>query len=155
MTRPRRLDDVDLQIIRSLQKDGRRAYVDIAADLNLAPSTVQQRVNRLMEDGMLEVRAVTDPLAMGVPVTATIAIEVDGARLVEIANALTAFEEIGWVAICTGSYDLLTEIACQDNDDLIRLLTEISGIAGVRSTETFMYLRIVKNTYQWGIPKAL
>jgi Lrp/AsnC family transcriptional regulator for asnA, asnC and gidA len=147
-----KLDDIDRAIVERLVQDGRRPYADIAAELGLSASTIQQRANRLIEANLLRVRAITDPVALGVPVTASILLKVDGARLREVAAEVGEFEEVGWVAILSGSSDISLEVACRDNEHLIELITEIAGIQGVRSTEQFMYLRIVKNNYQWGLP---
>jgi Lrp/AsnC family transcriptional regulator for asnA, asnC and gidA len=135
-----------------LQEDGRRSYADIAAELNLSPSAIQQRAQRLIERNLLKVRAVTNPLLMGVPVIASINLKVDGSIIRQIAAELAMIEEVGYVVICAGPYDIQIEVACRDNTHLLDLITEISEIKGVRSTETSMYLEIVKNTYQWGIP---
>jgi Lrp/AsnC family transcriptional regulator for asnA, asnC and gidA len=147
-----KIDDIDREIIQHLVRDGRRAYADIAAEMGLSASTVQQRANRLMEANLLRIRAITDPIALGVPITASILLKVDGGRLTEIAREVGEFEEVGWVAIMSGAYDISIEIACRDNEHLIELISEIAATPGVRSTETFMYLRIVKNNYQWGVP---
>jgi len=147
-----KLDEIDKAIIQMLVADGRRPYADIAMELKLSASTVQQRANRLIDAGLLRIRAITDPVALGVPVTASILLKVDGARLREVAKEVAQFEEVGWVAITSGAYDISCEVACTDNDHLIELIAEIASTEGVRSTETFMYLRIVKNNYQWGVP---
>lgn len=147
-----KLDEIDRTIVQMLVADGRRSYADIAIELKLSASTVQQRANRLIDAGLLRIRAITDPVALGVPVTATILVKADGARLRSVAQAVAQFEEVGWVAIMSGAYDISCEVACKDNDHLIELIEEIAGIEGVRSTETFLYLRIVKNNYQWGVP---
>ena len=152
MSRSPSVDEIDIAIIRMLQADGRRSYADIAAELGLAPSTVQQRANRLIDTNLIKIRAVTDPLMLGVPITASMSFKVEGARLRSVADEISQFEEVGWVAICTGSFDIMCEVACQNNDHLINLIAELSKIEGIRSTETFMYLHIVKNTYQWGLP---
>ena len=147
-----KIDETDRQIIEHLVRDGRRAYADIAEEMGLSASTVQQRANRLIDAGLLRIRAITDPIALGVPVTASILLKVDGVRLTEVADEVSAFEDVGWVAIMSGAYDVSIEIACRDYEHLIELISEIAAIEGVRSTETFMYLRIVKNNYQWGVP---
>ena len=143
---------MDREIIEKLQADGRRSYAEIAGELGVSPSTIQQRAARLIERGLLKVRAVTNPILMGVPVVATVALEVDGSILREVAAELAKFEAINYVVLCAGSYDIQIEVACRDNAHLVDLITEISKINGVRSTETFIYLEIVKNTYQWGVP---
>lgn len=105
-----------------------------------------------MENEILKVRAVTNPVLMGVPVVASINLKVDGGIIRQVANELTMFEEIGYVVISAGSHDIQVEVACRDNTHLLDMITEISKIEGVRSTETSIYLEIVKNTYQWGVP---
>lgn len=145
------LDEADKNIIRCLQVDGRRPYADIATEIGLAPSTVQQRANRLMERGLLRVRAVTDPIKMGVPVVAAIALQVDGSVIREVADRIATLPEVGYVVICTGPYDIQLELACRDNDHLLNVMSDISRIHGVRATQTFIYLKIIKNFYQWGI----
>ncbi|MCP4411327.1 MAG: Lrp/AsnC family transcriptional regulator [Gammaproteobacteria bacterium] len=152
MSRSQSVDEIDIAIIRMLQKDGRRSYADIAAELKLAPSTVQQRANRLIDANLIKIRAVTDPMMLGVPITASMSFKVDGSRLRSVADTISQFDEVGWVAICTGSFDLMCEVACKNNEHLIDLIAKLSKIAGIRSTETFIYLHIVKNTYQWGVP---
>ncbi len=152
MSRSQSVDEIDIAIIRMLQKDGRRSYADIAAELKLAPSTVQQRANRLIDANLIKIRAVTDPMMLGVPITASMSFKVDGSRLRSVADTVSQFDEVGWVAICTGSFDLMCEVACKNNEHLIDLIAKLSKIAGIRSTETFIYLHIVKNTYQWGVP---
>ncbi len=147
-----KIDEVDLAIIRKLQADGRRPYADIAAELGLSPSTVQQRANRLIDSGLLKVTAVADPITLGISVLATIAIKADGTMLREAAAEIGKFSEVDYVVICTGPYDILIEVACKDNDDLISFISDkLAEVEGVREIETFLYLRIVKNTYQWGL----
>jgi len=147
-----KLDPTDLAIIRCLQQDGRRPYAEIATELGLAASTVQQRATRLIETGLIQITAFADPALIGYPVAATIALKVDGARLLEAAAALEKFNEVGYVALCTGPYDILIEVGCRDNDELVNFIsTKLAKVKGVRESETFLYLRIVKNTYQWGL----
>ena len=149
-----KIDDTDRAIIRSLQMDGRRPYAEIAAELDLAQSTVQQRANRLIDVGVLKIHGVTDPAVLGSAVTATIALKVDGARLRQAAAEMGRFAEVGYVVICTGPHDILLEVACRDNDHLLSLISDkLAKVKGVREVQTFLYLRIVKNTYQWGVPE--
>ena len=146
------LNDTDKAIIRHLQQDGRRPYAEIAADLGIAPSTVQQRANRLMNNGLLKIRAVTDPTLLGMPVLASVNLQVDGRVIREVARTLGTFDEVSYVVICAGSCDIQVEVACQNNDHLLTAITKMAQVDGVRSTESFIYLQIVKNTYQWGLP---
>ena len=152
VARSGKLDNTDLAIIRILQKDGRRPFAEIASELGLAASTVQQRATRLIDSGLVKITAVTDPVTTGHLVTATIAIKVDGTRLLQVAAAIEKFNEVGYVVLCTGPYDILIEVGCRDNDELLNFISsKLAKVKGVRETETFLYLRIVKNTYQWGL----
>ncbi len=152
MTKDNQVDETDIAIIQRLQQDGRTPYADIASELGLAASTVQQRANRLINSGVIKIRAVTDPMTLGVPITATIGFKIVGQHLRDAAKKISEFEEIGWVAICAGPYDLLAELACKDNEHLLNIIEALSKIKGVRSSETLLYLKIEKNTYQWGLP---
>lgn len=150
MAKSPKVDEVDIAIIRKLQADGRRPYAEIAAELGLSPSTVQQRANRLIDSKLLQITAVTDPMTLGISVMATVAIKADGTMLREAAAEIAKFSEVGYVAICTGPYDILIEVACRDNDHLLDFISDkLAEVEGVREIETFLYLRIVKNTDQW------
>lgn len=152
MSKEYKVDETDLEILHILQEDGRRSFADMAAELRLAPSTVQQRTNRLIENGIVKIRGVTDNHVLGIHVTATIAIKADATRLRQIAEELGKFPEVSYVVICTGTHDLLIEVGCRDNDHLLSLISDkLAKVKGVREMETFVYLRIVKNTYQWGL----
>ncbi len=142
---------VDKRIIEQLQKDGRRSYTSIASDLGISEAAVRARVGRLTRKGVLQIVGVTDPLKLGFREMAMVAVRCDGERLVEIADEIAAFPETSYLVITAGTYDLLVETVCEDNEALLRFLTErIRRVPGVRDTETFVYLRMVKQAFQWG-----
>jgi Lrp/AsnC family transcriptional regulator for asnA, asnC and gidA len=115
---------------------------------------VQQRATRLIDSGVVKIRAVTEGGAVGVSVIATIAVNADGTRLREVAAEIAKFTEVAYVVICTGPYDILIEVGCKDNDHLLNFISnKLAKVKGVRESDTFVYLRIVKNSYQWGIPE--
>jgi len=147
-------DDVsalDKRIIEHLQTDGRRPFTQIALDLGVSEAAVRARTNRLIERGILQVVGVTDPLKLGFHQMAMIGIRCQSDRLVAVAEELAAMPEVDYVVITAGTYDLLVETVCEDNEALLRFLAErLRAIEGVRETETFVYLRLVKQTYQWG-----
>jgi Lrp/AsnC family transcriptional regulator for asnA, asnC and gidA len=147
-------DDVtalDKRIIEHLQEDGRRPYTQIAADLGVSEAAVRARTNRLIERGILQVVGVTDPLKLGFHQMAMIGIRCESSKLIEVAEHLAAMPEVDYVVITAGSYDLLIETVCEDNDALLVFLADrLRAIDGVRDTETFVYLRLVKQTYQYG-----
>ena len=145
------LDDLDKAIIKALQLDGRRPYAQIGRQLQVPEATVRQRAERLISRGVVQVVGVTDPLAMGFQQPALIGLKVDPGRLDRVAEQIAELDEVTYVVITAGRYDLFCEVVCVDNEDLLRVLTEsFAGIEGIRSTETLVELRFVKESYQWG-----
>ena len=145
------VSDLDKRIIEHLQQDGRRPFTQIAAELGVSEAAVRARTNRLVERGILQVVGVTDPLKLGFQQMAMIGIRCEADRLMSVAEQVGAFPEVSYVVITAGSYDILIETVCEDNDGLLRFLAErLRTIDGVRETETFVYLRLIKQSYQWG-----
>jgi Lrp/AsnC family transcriptional regulator, regulator for asnA, asnC and gidA len=145
------LDDLDKAIIKCLQQDGRRPYAQIGRDLQVPEATVRQRAERLVQRGVVQIVGVTDPLAMGFQEPALIGLKVDPARLDEIGDRIAALEEVTYLVITAGRFDMVCEVVCADSEDLLRFLTErLAQIDGIRLTETMVELRIVKESYQWG-----
>ena len=145
------VSDLDKRIIEHLQQDGRRPFTQIATDLGVSEAAVRARTNRLVERGILQVVGVTDPLKLGFQQMAMIGIRCERDRLVEVSERVAEMPEVDYVVITAGTYDLLIETVCEDNEALLRFLADkLRAIEGVRDTETFVYLRMVKQTYQWG-----
>jgi Lrp/AsnC family transcriptional regulator for asnA, asnC and gidA len=144
------LDDVNKSIVEELQQDGRRTYGSIAEAVGLSEAAVRQRVQKMRDAGIMQIVAVTDPLQIGFRCQAMVGIKVDGdTRLV--AERLASVDDIDYVVLCTGSFDILVELVTEDEDALLALLNGvIRTIPGVRDTETFMYLKLTKQTYTWG-----
>ena len=144
------LDDVSKAIIEQLQQDGRRSYAAIGKVVGLSEAAVRQRVQRLIESGVMQIVAVTDPMMLGFRRTAMIGLKAEG-DLRTVANDIAAIPEVSYVVVVSGSFDLLMEVVCEDDDHLLALLNDkVRAIAGVRSTESFTYLRLFKQTYAWG-----
>ena len=144
------LDDIDKQIIEALQHDGRAPYTQLAVEVGLSEAAVRQRVRRLVDSGVTQIVAVTDPLMLGFRRMAMVGIRVEG-DLRKAADEIAAIREIDYVVIVAGSFDLMVEVVCEDDDHLLEILNnEIRTVPGVRSTETFTYLRLCKQTYAWG-----
>src|SRR5260221_3655461 len=142
---------LDKRIIEHLQADGRRPFTQIAAVLGVSEAAVRARTNRLIERGILQVVGVTDPLKLGFHQMAMIGIRCESSKLIEVAELLAEMPEVDYVVITAGTYDLLIETVCEDNEALLAFLAErLRAIDGVRETETFVYLRLVKQTYQYG-----
>jgi Lrp/AsnC family transcriptional regulator, regulator for asnA, asnC and gidA len=144
------LDSVNKAIVEELQQDGRRTYGSIAEAVGLSEAAVRQRVQKLREAGIVQIVAVTDPLQVGFRSQAMVGIRVDGDVRV-VAERLAAVERIEYVVMCAGSFDILVELVCEDEDAVIELLNGvIRNVPGVRDIETFMYLKLIKQTYAWG-----
>jgi Lrp/AsnC family transcriptional regulator, regulator for asnA, asnC and gidA len=144
------VDDVGKRLIEELQHDGRRSYAALAKTVGLSEAAVRQRVQRMVDSGVMQVVAVTDPLQVGFHRQAMIGLRVEG-DLVRVADELAKIDEVDYVVITAGSFDILLELVCEDDDHLLRVLTErIRALPGVRDTETFVYLKLAKQTYSWG-----
>jgi Lrp/AsnC family transcriptional regulator for asnA, asnC and gidA len=143
------LDDTSKQIIEQLQADGRRSYAAIGKAVGLSEAAVRQRVQRLQDAGVVQIVAVTDPLTLGFRRQAMIAVKCDGG-LSDVADKLAAIEEVDYVVITAGSFDLLLEVVCEDDDHLLSVLSLVRAVPSVTSTETFVYLKLRKQTYSWG-----
>jgi Lrp/AsnC family transcriptional regulator for asnA, asnC and gidA len=145
------LDDVSKAIIEQLQQDGRRSYAAIGKVVGLSEAAVRQRVQRLIESGVIQVVAVTDPLEMGFARQAMVGIRVTG-PLEPVADRLAELDEVDYVVVTAGTYDLLAEVVCESDEHLLELISgQIRAIDGVAATETFMYLSLRKQTYSWGV----
>ena len=145
------LDEVSKAIIEQLQQDGRRSYAAIGKVVGLSEAAVRQRVQRLVDSGVMQVVAVTNPLELGFGRQAMIGIRVEG-ELEPVAEALAAMDEVDYVVITAGSFDVLVELVVEDDHELHDVLsTRIRTIPGVVSTESFMYLSLRKQTYSWGV----
>ncbi|MGV8881257.1 MAG: Lrp/AsnC family transcriptional regulator [Rhodoglobus sp.] len=144
------LDHVSKAIIEQLQQDGRRSYSDIGKAVGLSEAAVRQRVQKLTESGVMQIVAVTDPMQLGFYRQAMIGIRATG-DTTAVATTLSAMPEVDYVVLTAGSFDILAEVVCENDDDLIELLNkQIRGIDGVQSTETFVYLKLHKQFYNWG-----
>lgn len=144
------LDDTSKAIIEQLQDDGRRSYAEIGKAVGLSEAAVRQRVQKLTDSGVMQIVAVTDPLQLGFYRQAMIGLKVSGDTRV-VADALATMASVDYVVLTAGTFDILAEVVCEDDDDLIALLNaEIRQLDGVISTETFVYLKLHKQLYNWG-----
>ncbi|MBN6192500.1 Lrp/AsnC family transcriptional regulator [Aneurinibacillus sp. BA2021] len=144
------LDAISKTIIELLQDDGRRSYSDIGRVVGLSEAAVRQRVQRLTETGVMQIVAVTDPMQLGFHRQAMIGIRVTGdAR--HVAEAIAEIDAVDYVVITVGSFDVIVEVVCEDDDHLLALVNDvIRPIDGVLSTETFIYAKLQKQLYNWG-----
>ncbi|CAN5327375.1 Lrp/AsnC family transcriptional regulator [soil metagenome] len=148
--KPVQLDAVSKAIVEQLQADGRRSYAEIGKAVGLSEAAVRQRVQKLTDSGVMQVVAVTDPMQLGFYRQAMIGIRVTG-DTTKVGEELATLDAVDYVVLTAGSFDLLVEVVCENDDDLIALLNQqIRGIPGVQSTETFVYLKLLKQFYNWG-----
>lgn len=144
------LDELSKAIIEKLQEDGRRSYAGIGKAVGLSEAAVRQRVQRMVDAGVMQIVAVTDPMQLGFARQAMIGIRCTG-DTTKIAQQLAAIETIDYVVLTAGSFDVIVEVVCEDDDDLLGLLnSQIRALPGVISTETLVYLKLVKQQYNWG-----
>jgi Lrp/AsnC family transcriptional regulator for asnA, asnC and gidA len=143
------LDEVDRAIVEQLQRDGRLPYTKLGAAVGLSEAAVRQRVQRLLDSGVMQVVAVTDPLSLGLRRMAMVGIRAEG-DLDAVAERVGAIDKVEYVVITAGSFDVLAEAVVPDDQELLELVNKIRAIKGVRSTESFIYLRLAKQTYAWG-----
>lgn len=144
------LDDISRAIVEHLQADGRRSYADIGKAVGLSETAVRNRVQRLVDAGVMQIVAVTDPLQLGFARQAMVGIRTSGDST-RIAAEVSALPEVTYVVLTAGSFDVLAEVVCASDDELIDLLNRrVRAIDGVVATESFVYLRLVKQLYDWG-----
>ena len=144
------LDAVSKRIVELLQDDGRQPFVTIAREVGLSEAAVRQRVQKLIDADVMQIVAVTDPLQVGFSRQAMIGVRVAG-DVARVAEALCDMPEVSYVVTTAGSFDLLVEVVCEDDDHLLDLLMgRIRRLHGVTSTETFVYLKLNKQHYNWG-----
>jgi Lrp/AsnC family transcriptional regulator for asnA, asnC and gidA len=152
VTEPSFLDDVNKRIIDQLQQDGRMSYAALAKRIGLSEAAARQRVQRMLDTGVMQIVAVTDPLTLGFRRQVMIGLKIEG-DMRTVAEKIAQIPEVDYVVMCAGSYDILAELVCADDEHLLGLLNDkIRTIDGVQSTETFMYLKLAKQTYAWGTP---
>lgn len=149
--RGQNLDATAKRIIELLQDDGRLSYSAIAKDVGLSEAAVRHRVQKLIDSGVMQVVAVTDPLQMGFARQAMIGIKVNG-NIREVAAELATMHQLDYIVITTGRFDILAEIVAESDDELLDIVSaQIGALDRVVTTETFVYLRLEKQTYSWGV----
>ena len=149
VSRPRRLDAVDRAIIEALQQNGREPFRRIAAQVGVSEATVRARYSRLCEDDILQVTGVTNPLGLGFDAQAMVGVNVAGPPE-PVAEEIARWDEAGYVVITAGQFDVLVELVCEDRKHLLAITNRIRELDGVSSTQTFLYLELCKQVYDWG-----
>ena len=146
---PRSLDRVDQSIIEALQRNGRESFRRIAARVGVSEATIRARYARLCEDNILQVAGITNPLGLGFEAEAMVGIRTAGSPE-PVADEISMWDEADYVVITAGRFDILVELLCADRRELLDLTNRIRGLDDVVSTETFLYLELRKQLYDWG-----
>jgi Lrp/AsnC family transcriptional regulator for asnA, asnC and gidA len=149
VSRSRPLDGVDQAIIEALQANGRESFRRIAAAAGVAEATVRARYNRLVSDEIIQVTGITNPLGLGFDAMAIVGVNTSGAPE-PVAETISAWEEASYVVVAAGRYDVLVELVCEDRRHLLEVTNRIRALDGVETTESFLYLQLVKQVYAWG-----
>jgi Lrp/AsnC family transcriptional regulator for asnA, asnC and gidA len=149
VNRPRSVDAVDRAIIEALQKNGREAFRRIAAEIGVSEATIRARYSRLCEDNILQVTGITNPLGLGFDAQAMVGVRTAGAPE-PVADEIAKWDEADYVVVTAGQFDILVELVCQDRRHLLDLTNRIRALEGVVSTESFLYLELWKQLYDWG-----
>jgi Lrp/AsnC family transcriptional regulator for asnA, asnC and gidA len=143
------VDDLDRQIIEALQDKGRASFREIAAALGVSEATIRSRYQRLCASDVLQVVGVTNPLSLGFDAIAMLGVKVSGSP-VDAAAEIAEWDEATYVVLTAGQFDLLVEVVCTDRDHLLDVIGRIRSLPGVLTTESFVYLKLVKQLYNWG-----
>lgn len=148
---PIELDDIDKRIVTELQRDGRISYADLGPIVGLSPAAVRQRVQRILDSGVVQVVGVTDPSAVGYPVMAMLGVQVDG-DVTQIADEIAAVDGVIYIVMSAGSFDLMVEVICEDTLALLDLINgRVKTVKGVRQVESFVYFGIHTHRFGWGV----
>lgn len=143
------LDAKSKAIIEALQHDGRMSYAEIGREIGMSEAAVRQRVGKLVSSGAMQIVAVTSPLQLGFHRQAMIGVCVDS-DIGKAAEQLASFREVSYTVVTAGSFDILIEVVCTDDDELLDLLRRIRSLEQVTSTETMLYLKLWDQKYNWG-----
>ena len=147
--RARRVDAVDKGIIEALQRNGREPFRRIAAGLGVSEATIRARYARLRDDNILQVTGVTNPLGLGFEAQAMVGVRTAGPPE-RVADEISRWEEADYVVVTAGQFDVLVELVCESPRHLLQLTNRIRSVEGVASTESFLYLELWKQLYDWG-----
>ena len=150
-----KIDRIDKGIVEALLEDGRMSSADISRRLgNVSERAVRYRINRLIATGIIEVKAIVNPRALGLSVNADVWLEVEPSLVREVAESMARLAQVSYVAFSTGARDLSIQVYARDNEELHRFVTEVvSQVPGVRRASTMVVPRIVKDVYNWRIPE--
>lgn len=142
------MDNLDKKIIKYLQKDGRTPYTEIAEGLDVSEGTIRNRVTRLIENGTLKIVGLTDPAKLGFDTPAFVGVSVQGMDIEVVADTVSQFEEVNYLIMVSGEFDLILEVLCKDRDHLANFLNQkLRKVEGIAVTQTFIILQTYKMAF--------
>jgi Lrp/AsnC family transcriptional regulator for asnA, asnC and gidA len=149
------LDELDREIIRLLQYDGRMPFTQIASEVDISEGTVRRRVSRLLESGIMQIVAIVEPQFLGWGAAGMIGVSIQAGQIDAVANKIAQFPEVSYLFMASGEFDLFVEAYCRDREHFITFLNQkLHHIPGVQHTRTFMILKMYKLSYRWGEAEA-
>ena len=144
-------DQIDCQMIELLQKDGRIPNTDIAKEIGISEATVRSRLNRLIEEGYIQIVAVSNPIKLGFKIVGVLRIKVDITKIEKVTKELSKIKSIWFVVNATGDSDIYTEFVARSLDELNDIIfNKVYKIDGIVRTETSLILKYIKRRYDWG-----
>jgi len=145
------LDDLDRDIIRLLQFDGRMPFTEIAEHVDVTEGTVRRRVHQLLDSGIMQIVGVVEPQYLGWGAAAMVGVSVEGGKIDSVANRVARHPEVSYLFMASGEFDLFVEVYCRNREEFVSFLNDdLQQIPGVRQTRTFMILKMYKLSYRWG-----
>ena len=150
MGKPPMLSQLDMDILSYLKNDGRTPFTSIAQELGVAEGTVRKRVARLLDQGVIEIKAVVDPFTLGMNFVAIIGLDIEGNSTDRVVAELTGAPQVRYVAVCAGAHDLMVEAVFTSNEEFYTFLTQtLRQMPGIRGSETSLVLRVCKESSSW------
>ncbi len=149
----RNIDDLDAKIIAILQSDGRISNTEIGKSLAVSEATIRGRIKRLMDDEIIQIVAVSNPLKLGFEITGDLYITVDMRKMENVIKSISKFKELWYIVATTGRSNLNAEFVVKDLEDLHDLVyNRLSRIDGIQQVETAVIIKYVKRRYDFGTP---
>ncbi len=149
-------DKIDIRIVNLLLEDGRMPASEMARRIGeISERAVRYRVERMIEEGVIQVSAVVSPEAFGLTIKADVWLEVESNKILSVAKKMTEFENVTYVACGIGQNDISIQIVARDTAEVYHFVTEVvRKIPGVRKTTTSIVPIILKDVYQWRVPEG-
>ncbi|NLN16189.1 MAG: Lrp/AsnC family transcriptional regulator [Firmicutes bacterium] len=142
------LDELDKEIIAILREDGKTPYTTVAAKVGVAEATVRKRVNRLLDAGVLRITAAVNPEKIGLTTQAIVGVKVEGKDVETIIERLSAMDNVRYIGVCTGDYDLMLHVAMPSSEELFHFLTRtLREIPGVGQSQTSLIMKVFKEAW--------